>query len=257
MFPSAPDYETVRRMTAPAPELLPLGLDGILVRFADTLSESANRAALSFRGTLEHELPAGVTETATSLTSVLVRFRPGDTTRAALEDDLRARLLVQDWYHAPLPEGRTLWRIPAVFGGEYGPQLDEVADAVGRTPDQAVAEIAASELRVLALGFAPGQPYLGFMDEHWNIPRQTSVTPEVPRGAVVVAVRQVIPFANAAPTGWRQVGRTAFRCYARDGTPPIPLKAGDSVRFEPVPSKDFAKLEAAGPLGGAVAEPIA
>ena len=244
-------------MTAPAPELLPLGLDGILVRFADTLSESANRAALSFRGTLEHELPAGVTETATSLTSVLVRFRPGDTTRAALEDDLRARLLVQDWYHAPLPEGRTLWRIPAVFGGEYGPQLDEVADAVGRTPDQAVAEIAASELRVLALGFAPGQPYLGFMDEHWNIPRQTSVTPEVPRGAVVVAVRQVIPFANAAPTGWRQVGRTAFRCYARDGTPPIPLKAGDSVRFEPVPAKDFATLEAAGPLGGAVAEPIA
>jgi inhibitor of KinA len=170
---------------------------------------------------------------------------------------LRTRLAGTDWYHAPLPEGRTLWRIPAVFGGEYGPQLDEVADAVGRTPDQAVAEIAASELRVLALGFAPGQPYLGFMDEHWNIPRQTSVTPEVPRGAVVVAVRQVIPFANAAPTGWRQVGRTAFRCYARDGTPPIPLKAGDSVRFEPVPAKDFATLEAAGPLGGAVAEPIA
>lgn len=257
MFPSAPVCETVPSMTDSAPELLPLGLDGLLVRFADTLSESANRAALSFRGTLEHDLPAGVIETATSLTSVLVRFQPGETTRRGLEEEIRNRLAATDWYHAPLPEGRTLWRIPAVFGDEYGPQLDEVADAVGRTPDQAVAEIAASELRVLALGFAPGQPYLGFMDEHWNIPRQTSVTPEVPQGAIVVAVRQVIPFANAAPTGWRQVGRTAFRCYARESTPPIPLKAGDSVRFVPVPARDFAKLEGAGPLGGAEAEAIA
>ncbi|WP_413719030.1 5-oxoprolinase subunit B family protein [Silicimonas sp. MF1-12-2] len=243
-------------MTEPSPEILPLGLDGILVRFADTLSEAANRAALSYRGALEHDLPTGITETATSLTSVLVRFRPGDITRARLQDELRDRLSAMDWYHAPLPEGRTLWRMPAVFGGDYGPQLDEVADAIGRTPDQAVAEIAVSELRVLALGFAPGQPYLGFMDEHWNIPRQTEVTPEVPRGAVVVAVRQVIPFANAAPTGWRQIGRTAFRCYARNGTPPIPLKAGDTVRFEPVPAKDFARLSEAGPLGGAMAEPI-
>ena len=110
-------------MTSPSPEILPLGLDGILVRFADTLSEAANRAALAFRAEVEHDLPAGVTETATSLTSVLIRFRPGDTARARLEDDLRQRLARQDWYHAPLPEGRTLWRIPAVFGGEYGPQL--------------------------------------------------------------------------------------------------------------------------------------
>lgn len=257
MFPSAADCETLRPiMTAPAPEILPLGLDGILVRFADTLSEAANRAALAFRGELEHELPTGVTETATSLTSVLVRFRPGEVARARLEDTLRDRLTRQDWYHAPLPEGRTLWRIPAVFGGEHGPQLDEVAEAAGLSPDQAVTEIASAELRVLALGFAPGQPYLGFLDEHWNIPRQTEVTPEVPQGAVVVAVRQVIPFANAAPTGWRQIGRTAFRCYARNGSPPIPLKAGDSVRFDPAQAKDFARLADAGPLGGAVAEPI-
>lgn len=243
-------------MTTPAPLILPLGLDGILVRFADTLSEAANRAALAFRETLDTDPPPGVTETATSLTSVLVRFDPGQTHRTRLEDFLGERLEGQDWYHAPLPHGRRLWRIPAVFGGTHGPQLDEVADLVGLSPEQAIADLAASELRVLALGFAPGQPYLGFLGEHWNIPRQTQVTPEVPQGAVVVAVRQVIPFANAAPTGWRQIGRTAFRCYAKEGEPPIPLRAGDSLRFDPVPEADFARLSDAGPLGGAVAEPI-
>lgn len=243
-------------MTTSAPEILPLGLDGILVRFADTLSEAANRAALAFRADLERDRPVGVTETATSLTSVLVRFTPGTAMRAGLEDILGNRLARRDWYHAALPEGRKLWRIPAIFGGEFGPQLDEVAEAVGLSPDKAIEDLAAAELRVLAIGFAPGQPYLGFLGEHWSIPRQTEVTPQVPQGAVVVAVRQVIPFANAAPTGWRQIGRTAFRCYARNATPPIPLKAGDSVRFDPAPARDFARLTETGPLGGAVAEPI-
>ena len=184
----------------------------------------------------------------------LVRFRPDQTSRASIEEGIRERLDERDWYGAALPQGRTLWRIPAVFGGDHGPQLDEVADAAGLTPDDAIADIAATDLRVLALGFAPGQPYLGFLGEHWNIPRQTEVTPEVPRGAVVVAVRQVIPFANAAPTGWRQVGRTAFRCYVKSGAPAIALRAGDTVRFEPVPAKDYARLVESGPLGGATSQ---
>ena len=105
-------------------------------------------------------------------------------------------------------------------------------------------------LRVLALGFAPGQPYLGFLPQHWDIPRQSDVTPHVPQGAVVVAVRQVIPFANAAPTGWRQIGRTAFRCYDPSQDEALPLRPGDEVGFIPVSPKE---LTAAGarPFGGA------
>ena len=77
----------------------------------------------------------------------------------------------------------------------------------------------------------------------------------MPQGAVVVAVRQVIPFANAAPTGWRQIGRTAFRCYSTRRDPPIALKPGDTVRFTPVPHKDLGKLETDS-MGGAVREPV-
>ena len=244
-------------MTDTAPEILPLGVDAVLVRFANRLSKQANSAALAFRGAIESDRPAEVTETATSLTSVLVRFDPHQSDRARIEDTLSTLLATQDWHTAPLPEGRKLWRIPAVFGSDHGPQLEEVADAVGRTPDNAIADLAATELRVMAIGFAPGQPYLGFLGEHWNIPRQTEVNPQVPQGAVVVAVRQVIPFANAAPTGWWHIGQTAFRCYSRDGTPPIPLNAGDSVRFDPVSAADFARFQDAAPLGGATSEALA
>lgn len=240
-----------------APQLLPLGPDGVLVRFSDRLSDAANRAALAFRGALVHDLPGGVTETATSLTSVLVRFRPDQVARTALEEVLRERLAGRDWSAAALPEGRKLWRIPAAFGGDEGPQLEEAAALAGVDPDRAVTEICAAPLRVLAIGFAPGQPYLGFLDDHWDIPRQTRVSPQVPQGAVVVAVRQVIPFANAAPTGWRQVGRTAFRCYFRDRDPAIALGPGDEVRFEPASASEVRQLLDKGdPMGGAACEAL-
>jgi KipI family sensor histidine kinase inhibitor len=234
--------------------LHPLGLDGVLVRFADTLSDSANRAALAFHGALVSADWDGVSETATSLTSVLVRFRPDVLARGELEARLRDLAGDTDWAARPLPEGRRLWRIPVAFGGANGPQLDEAANAAGVNAETAIAEICEAELRVLALGFAPGQPYLGFLPGHWDIPRQSAVTAEVPAGAVVVAVRQVIPFANAAPTGWRQVGRTAFRCYDADREVPLPLRAGDSVRFEPVDADALTRLEQAPDrMGGAVA----
>lgn len=222
--------------------VLPLGSDGVLVRFSDQLSEPANRAALAFRASIDDLHLPGISETATSLTSVFLRFRPDELNRGRLEESVQEQLDTQDWHAAPLPEGRTLWRVPAAFGGEHGPDLEESADLAGVSPDNAVNQICAQPLRVLALGFAPGQPYLGFLPSHWNISRRTNVTPEVPRGAVVAAVRQIIPFANAAPTGWRQIGRTAFRCYDPVLEPAIPLMPGDEMEFIPVSSNKFTKL---------------
>lgn len=238
------------------PEILPLGPEGMLVRFANCLSESANRAALAFRAALDEVTPPGVVETATSLTSVYIRFLPDRLGREAVEAVVRDVLATRDWSGAPLPSGRTLWHIPAVFGGEDGPDLVSAADAAGVTPETAVAEICATPLRVLALGFAPGQPYLGFLPEHWDIPRQSAVTPQVPRGAIVVAVRQVIPFANAAPTGWRQVGRTNFRCYDPSVNPPLPLRPGDELCFQPVDAAALKGMQDQ-PFGGAEREALA
>ena len=236
-------------------QILPLGPDGVLVRFADALSEPANRSALAFRAELDQAALAGIVETATSLTSVFLRFDPAHLKRAELEDHLRQVLDGRDWAEADLPDNRTRWHIPATFEGQEAPDIEAVAHQIGRDPDAAISEITSQPLRVLALGFAPGQPYLGFLPEHWNIPRRTEVTPEVPRGAVVVAVRQAIPFANAAPTGWWQIGRTAFRCYDPAGDPALPLKAGDEVQFRAVPDSSLAAFTAK-PFGGAERETL-
>ena len=53
------------------PAIRTLGLTGLLVSFADRLSEPANRAALAFRAAVEAAGIPGVEETSTSLASVI------------------------------------------------------------------------------------------------------------------------------------------------------------------------------------------
>lgn len=98
-------------------------------------------------------------------------------------------------------------------------------------------------MRVLTLGFAPGQPYTGELPPHWNIPRQQALTQSVPAGALVVAIRQLIVFTNATPTGWRHVGQTAFRNFRPDSDTPIALSPGDEICFRSVSAAEYARIQ--------------
>lgn len=242
--------------TAPFPRLTPLGLDGLLVTFADRLDEAANRAALAFRSAVDGQAWEGVIETATSLASSFVAFDPNRLDRQTLESRLRDLLSTRDWFAADLPEGRRRLTIPVSFEGDHAPQLDEAAELAGLTRSQAIDEICSRPVRALALGYAPGQAYLGELDAHWNIDRQRDLTPRVETGALVTAVRQLIVFATATPTGWRQIGMTRFHGFRPDDPDhPIVLAPGDEVRFTPVSAAELDALRP--PDGGVTVEDIA
>ncbi|KJZ17965.1 5-oxoprolinase subunit B family protein [Loktanella sp. S4079] len=214
-----------------APDICPLGIDGILVRFSTALSEEANQTAIAFRQRVaEADIP-GVTDIVPSLTTVRVGFDPSKTTRA----DVTAAL--KQVIHMPVSidaSPRRRWHIPVAFGPRHAPQLYQAAELAGVSVETAVAEITARNLRVIALGFAPGQPYLGMLPPHWDIPRQSELTPHLPSGALVVAVRQLIIFAADAPTGWRHIGQTAFQVYRPQAPEPFAFEPGDEVRFAQV-----------------------
>lgn len=256
--PQLARHHRAMQTAAPFPQIAPVGLTGLLVRFADRLSEPANRAALAFRAAIDAQGWDGVEETSSSLTATYLRFDPLHLPHADLQARLQALLATADWYAAPPPQGRRFWRIPTVFGGDVAPQLAEAAALAGVSEADAIAVLSGARTRVLTLGFAPGQPYLGELPEAWNIPRQSTITPQVPAGALVVAVRQFVLFANASPTGWRHVGQTGFRLYRPESDEPFPLRAGDEVQFYAVNRAEYEAMQRDDLSGncGAVAEPI-
>jgi len=241
------------------PRIATLGVSGVLVQFGDTPGEPINRAALALRARLERESWDGIEETSTSLASVFVRFDPLHLTHAELEARLHGLLDEQDWYAAHLPTGRRRWHIPCAFGGTSGPQLHEAAALAGHDDAAAMENLASQTVQVLTIGFAPGQPYMGSLSPEWDIPRQTGLTAKVPEGALVIAIRQLIIFAADAPTGWRHIGQTAFRCFRPEAEAPFALHPGDQVSFDPVSAETLAAIRTQDTSGngGAKVEAIA
>ena len=216
------------------PRIDPLGEAALLVRFSARLDDAANRACVAFRAALEAAGLDGVLETASSLGSVLVRHDGSE-----IAPSLRKLLADRDWTTVP-PPPRRLWSIPCAYGGAEGPQLTEAAGLAGMDDEAAIEALSTARVRVLALGFAPGMPYLGILPEAWDLPRQTGLTPKVPEGALVVAVRQFVLFGTEAPTGWRQVGLTRFGCFRAARERPIALSPGDEVTFPAVTPEQLA-----------------
>ncbi len=219
---------------APFPRIRNVGLDGLLISFGDTMAEPSNRAALAFRNAVDSLNWDGVAETSASLASAYVRFDPLRLPYSEIQARLKQMLQKQDWYQAPLPTGRRLWQVPTVYGGALAPQLDEAAAAAGLSPSEAIKRLSNTRVRVLTIGFAPGQPYLGPLGPEFNIPRLKELTPMVPEGALVLAISQFVLFSGPTPTGWRHVGQTAFRCFRPEAEQSFALRPGDEMQFLPV-----------------------
>lgn len=216
------------------PSLHRMGEASLLVAFSDRLTMPVNAAVLAFRAALEAENWPGIGETATSLKSVFLRFDPEIVDHATLENKIRALLASRAWLSEGLPHDRRLWRIPAVFGGDHGPQLEEAAAMAGLSADAAVAAIAETRLRVLTIGFAPGLPYLGRLSEPFDIARKTELNPLVPKGGLGLAIRQMVMFPVDTQTGWRWIGQAAFDGFREADDAPFALNAGDEILYRPV-----------------------
>ncbi|QIZ46469.1 5-oxoprolinase subunit PxpB [Dickeya zeae] len=123
--------------------------------------------------------------------------------------------------------------IPVTYGGDYGPDLKTVAEHCGMTPKQVVERHAAGRYVVYFLGFQPGFPYLGGLDEALFTPRRAEPRLQVPAGSVGIGGNQTGIYPLSTPGGWQLIGQTSLALFQPTQTPPVLLRPGDRVRFIP------------------------
>ena len=93
-----------------------------------------------------------------------------------------------------------------------------------------------------AIGFCPGFPYLGWLDDKISgLGRLESPRLRVAPGSVAIVGRMTGVYPLLRPGGWRLVGRTPLTLVDPDDSY-FPIKVGDSVEFRPINEADFGAL---------------
>jgi KipI family sensor histidine kinase inhibitor len=223
----------------------------LTVEFGQEIDPRLNARVLSLDQRVGRGLD-GVIETVPTYRSLLVHYDPETTDYARLSAALLE--LAEGLPDAPF-EGR-LWRIPVVYGGVFGIDLDDIAQRHNLTPQEVIARHAAPVYRVYMIGFLPGFTYLGGLDPSLATPRRVTPRNRTPAGTVSIGGPQALVASIEAPSGWHLLGRTPVRTFMPERDPVFLIAAGDRVVFEPTDASQWDRLDRAASSGDPVAEVI-
>lgn len=228
--------------------LEPMGEDALLLRFGERIDAALNAQVHAAARALRDAALPGLEELVPAYASLLLRLDAATAADAdrmsAMERRVRAVLDALAG-GAEAPAGAAAARaieIPVCYGGDFGPDLEDVAAHAGLDADAVIALHAAGDYRVAMLGFAPGFPYLLGLDPRLHAPRLATPRTRVPAGAVAIGGAQTGIYPRALPGGWRIVGRTPLALFDLAREPACLLAPGDRVRFRAIDAAAFARL---------------
>ena len=172
--------------------------------------------------------------------TVTVYFDPARFESAAVRQAL-VGVAAEAATDEPLPGAHL--EIPVCYGGDFGPDLLDVAAAAGCTSAEVVDLHTAREYRVFVVGFVPGFAYMGPLPPPLaSIGRRPTPRTRVPPGSVAIAGGQTGIYPVETPGGWHILGRTPIRPFDPERTPPVLFAPGDHVRFHSIDRGEFDRM---------------
>ncbi len=232
--------------------IAPCGDRALTAELGEVIDSAINAEVIALEEALRHS-GAGVVETVPTYRALLVTFDPAETTY----DDLSAHIRTLAAREAPSRRPVRHWRIPVVYGGEFGIDLDSVASQHGMSRDDLIERHSSVIYSVYMIGFVPGFAYLGGLDPGLATPRLAVPRRTTPSGSISIGGLQASVASIEAPSGWHLLGRTPVRVFMAGRDPVNLLEPGDRISFAPITEKAWRPLALAAHAGEIVADRLA
>jgi KipI family sensor histidine kinase inhibitor len=175
--------------------------------------------------------PPGLTDIVATFEDVFVEFDPLVTDHARMSAAIGAAES-----SAPAPRTAREHRIPTVYGGDHGPDLDDVAAELRMSPDELVRAHSAAPWTVRFRGAPAGSPMTDGPTLPAPVDRLREPRIRVPPGSVALSGAQCVIYSVPSPGGWRLIGRTPLGLIHPDRDPIVAYRPGDRLRFVPIPA---------------------
>jgi len=228
-------------------EIAPLGDSAVIVRFRGNAGDPPRKdlkTVLAAEQCLKNAQIPGVIEIAPAYVSIVLFYDPS---RVVISGANVNRVVdwLAEWIRRAISntdrnfdqaEIRQI-EVPVCF--ELDSDLDELVRHTGIERQEIINLYCATEYRVSCIGFTPGFPFFSGLPRELAMPRRAIPRKDVPAGSVGIGGSQTGIYPIRSPGGWNIIGRTSLRLFDPQKSPPALLRAGDRVRFRPIPRHEF------------------
>ncbi|MEQ2525491.1 5-oxoprolinase subunit PxpB [Robertmurraya yapensis] len=221
-------------------QFYPLGDQAVILEFGNIINPTIHKQIQVVSNYIEENPPDWMIEFTTAFTTITVFYNPEVLFYKEVCQELSHLLKNIKWDE---PNEYRMIEIPVCYGGDFGPDLIEVAKTNGLTTDEVIDIHAKGEYIVYMIGFAPGFPYLGGMSEKIATPRKATPRLKIPARSVGIAGTQTGVYPIETPGGWQLIGKTPLELFLPNQEVPSLLRAGDRVHFTPISLDQYMEME--------------
>ena len=212
------------------------GDSSVLIVFGDTISTEINQRITATVKLIKEQRIEGIVDMIPAFASLLINYNPLVISYASLRRRLEKILRMEIRSEATV---RRIFEIPVCYGGAYGPDLEQIADHAGLTPEEVIEIHTSRDYLIYMLGFLPGFCYLGGLDERIHTPRLSSPRIRIPAGSVGIGGSQTGIYPMDSPGGWQLMGMTPVKTYDPQRDVPILVQAGEYIRFVRIDEEEY------------------
>lgn len=213
-----------------------MGDQAIVIEVGTEINEEVQERVRTISLLLEQHAPEWMVEFIPAFTTVSIFYDPLVAIYQTVESDLRELITQTPTAHEE--QMRTI-EIPVCYGGDFGPDLEFVAEHNGLTKEEVIRIHTSGTYSVYMIGFAPGFPFIGGMSEKIAAPRRDSPRLRIPERTVGIAGKQTGIYPIETPGGWQLIGRTPIRLFRPEKDIPSLLRAGDRIIFREITESEY------------------
>ena len=212
----------------PRPQIVPLGDSALLVKLGDEIDITINQRVHALATLINLSPLDGVVETVPAYASLLIHYDPILLTCTRICGWVREKFDQLESAHLRTPRQ---FEVPVRYGAEFGADLQSVADFHHLRVEDVIRIHSERIYTIYMMGFTPGFPYMGKLDDAIVTPRLETPRTHVPAGTVAIAGSQTGIYPIDSPGGWQLIGHTSLQLFDLNSESPFLFTPGDEVKF--------------------------
>ena len=220
--------------------ILTAGDSALLIEFGKEINPETNRKITAIVQLMREQHIEGIVDVIPAFCSLLINYDPRVLSYEELKERMENLLKMETKTETTR---KRIFEIPVCYGGEYGPDIDNIAEHAGLSVNEVIKIHSSKDYLIYMLGFLPGFTYLGGLDERIHTPRLASPRLTIRAGSVGIGGSQTGIYPLDSPGGWQLMGLTPVRTYDPERQTPILVEAGDYIRFIPIDEEGFLRIQ--------------
>lgn len=229
--------------------IFPLGDSAFTIDFGNCIAENINIEVLCRFHEFKQKPLSGMVEAVPAYSSLTVYYDPGAVRKTAQEGQTAYDCIVNEAairLQQPAlqqPGNERIIHIPVCYEKQFAPDLEKIAVQKSLSVHDVIAIHTSCLYKVFMIGFMPGFPYMGEVDERIAMPRKQQPV-NVMAGSIGIAGRQTGIYPFMSPGGWHIIGCTPFKMFDASSEAATLLRAGDRIQFYSIGKEEFEEEKA-------------